>query len=372
MTSNTNVLIENKRQFWLDLARTLAIISISCNHALSRSLSSYAALSEMPFMNSFIRAALWIFSRVGVPLFLMISGALLLGRDYEDKAVQNRFYRNNWWGLFRTTEIWLVIMFCYLQLSGSSILRNEGIGKAIINLLSTVLFINQTTMGSMWYMSMILCVYLMIPVIAIGLRKIGDSLFMLLCGIAVISGMLIPNLNTLLSSLNCHITIRFAISITDVFSIYFTYILVGYWINQGKLDKMEDKYLYVAFMISFIFTTLFQYWLYFSPIVYQVRYADIGILISSAFLFEIIKRKAHLVQKLEKQITYISRISFGIYFLHICIMTGMLPMFRYFSNLGMFMKFLILEIGAFLLSVLVIHLLSRNGLMKKYLFLIKD
>ena len=36
-----------------------------------------------------------IFSHIGVPLFLMISGALLLRRSYETREQTKRFYRHN-------------------------------------------------------------------------------------------------------------------------------------------------------------------------------------------------------------------------------------------------------------------------------------
>ena len=31
-----------KREFWLDLARVIAIIAVTCNHAISRAFSVYA------------------------------------------------------------------------------------------------------------------------------------------------------------------------------------------------------------------------------------------------------------------------------------------------------------------------------------------
>mgnify|MGYP006938904787 CR=1 FL=1 len=67
---------------------------------------------------------------------------------------------------------------------------------------------------------MILCVYLMIPVISIGLRKLGDKFFYALCAVAVMSSMIIPNINTVLRTLDIEKSIQFALSTTDIFSIY--------------------------------------------------------------------------------------------------------------------------------------------------------
>ena len=45
---------------------------------------------------SFVKAFLYVFSRLGVPLFLMITGALLLDRKYEEKNQLRRFITHNY------------------------------------------------------------------------------------------------------------------------------------------------------------------------------------------------------------------------------------------------------------------------------------
>lgn len=69
---DTNV---KKRILWLDVARTVAIISVTFNHALSRSFETHEGTLE-EFNNiskviSAIKAVLYVFSRLGVPLFMI-------------------------------------------------------------------------------------------------------------------------------------------------------------------------------------------------------------------------------------------------------------------------------------------------------------
>lgn len=366
-----------QRLFWLDLARVIAIVSISFNHALNRSFAIYSGTQSefltMPIIGSLLKAVLYVFSRIGVPLFLMISGSLLLKRSYDDKKTLSRFIDHNWWELFRTTEIWLTIMFWYLQIFEGSVLRTEGLGFAISRYINTLLFINhstQTTMGSMWYMPMILCIYLMIPVISVAIKNLGDGLFKLLCGIVLISSMIMPNINIVLEAMDSGSMI-FALSSSDVFSVYFLYILAGYWISEGRLKDVKDIWVYGGFIISFLGTALFQVWLYSTPSDYCVAYSDVGILISGALLFEIIRRKAANHQYTGKTITYLSKISFGIYFVHICIMTGVDVLVDKFASIPVFPEFILLESSAFILSVVVIWIVSKNKLMGRYLFLLK-
>ena len=67
---------------YLDIARTIAIISITVNHAVNRSFAvnsnQYAEFHEIPLYLTGLKTVIYAFSRIGVPLFLMISGALLL------------------------------------------------------------------------------------------------------------------------------------------------------------------------------------------------------------------------------------------------------------------------------------------------------
>ena len=70
------------RSYYLDIARAIAIISISLNHAVNRTYDNYsgqmAEFLESSYLSSLLKSVVTIFSHLGVPLFLMISGALLL------------------------------------------------------------------------------------------------------------------------------------------------------------------------------------------------------------------------------------------------------------------------------------------------------
>lgn len=380
--SNTNISAADgksearKRLFWLDVARALAIISITFNHAASRSYAThegtFVEFTHMSYMGSFTKAFLYVFSRIGVPLFLMISGSLLLERDYERQEVLNRFYTHNIWRLLRTTIIWLFIMYWYLSLFGGSILRTEGFVRALFKCLETLLFVNQITMGSMWYMPMIIAFYLMIPIFSVALKRLGDKPFIIPMIIALISGMIVPNMNVVLQALGSTKTINYAFSIYDIFSIYFIYVMMGYWIKNGKLSSINGIVLTIAFVLFFMMTVAFQFWIYSSPTSdYFVRYADLGIVLSTSCLFEIIRRKGNIFQRYKKQILYLSKISFGIYFVHICVMTGLQAVLNKLTTINHLPRFMILEIAAFSLSVLIIHLTSRVKWIKNYLYMIK-
>ena len=77
------------RLFWLDISRFIAIISITMNHAINRSYQNYSDqicdFLTLPLWENIFKATITVFSHLGVPLFLMISGALLLHKKMEDE-----------------------------------------------------------------------------------------------------------------------------------------------------------------------------------------------------------------------------------------------------------------------------------------------
>lgn len=165
-----------KRAYWIDAARVFAIISISLNHAVNRSFSTGSGSMQefltIPIWLSVCKAVCNVFSRIGVPIFLMITGALMLKRDYSTRESVEKFYKHNWGRIFITAELWYAIMFWYRQINPDSIMRTKGLFAAIFGFVKNQLFIDQVTMGSMWYMAMILCAYTMIPIAAVALKKI--------------------------------------------------------------------------------------------------------------------------------------------------------------------------------------------------------
>lgn len=364
-----------ERILWLDAVRCLAIISITFNHALSRSFSTQKStlkeFEKIPIIVSLIKAILYTFSRVGVPLFLMLTGILMIKRDFSNKEVLNKFIKHNWVSLFITTEIWLAIM--YFQLSFGDLVLNyssSALTEFVANFVLNQLFLNQTTMGSMWYMPMILCVYLMIPVASIAIKNINRKYILLLVAFAAALSMLIPNLNTIVSGLGIEKSFKSAFTINDLFSIYFIYVVLGYYIGDGLLNRIKNKWVILGGgIVSFGLTALFQFWIYSSPIDYYLRYRDIGILISACFLLECFRRWSQFLMPIKKQIIYLSSISFGIYFVHICIMTYLHHLIG--KKIQYLQKFLLLESVSFIGAIIIIYFLSKISIFKKYLFMIK-
>ena len=366
---------KKQRIAYLDVARSIAIISITFNHAVNRSFNtSVNQLSEflsIPVWLTIIKTILYVFSRIGVPLFVMISGSLLISHNYDNVGVR-RFIKHNWLQLCITTEIWLAIMFWYKQIFSSSTLFTEGIIKCLIKFVSTLLFINPETMGSMWYMEMILCVYLLIPIISVGLKKIDWKYFLIPMAIVIFSSFVLPDINGFLGTIGTNFTLDFKLSSTNVFSMYIVYILLGFFISSLKLlEKVKTPILITLFVVSFSSYCAFQFWIYTKEYDYNVGYDSIFPLLTSVFLFELLRRIDYK-EFIKKVSMKLSRISFGIYFIHICIMEGLVAVINHTGwNFTHLSKFLILESVSFVGSVVVIMIFRKNKWISKNILGIK-
>ena len=125
--------VKQGRSLYLDAARVMAIISITLNHAVNRSYDNYnnqmGEFFRIAFASTLFKTVITVFSRIGVPLFLMITGALILNKKMETKEDVHRFYKHNLLSIFITAEIWYVLIYWLMTLPE----LGKSIGKDAAN-----------------------------------------------------------------------------------------------------------------------------------------------------------------------------------------------------------------------------------------------
>lgn len=365
-----------KRIYWLDVARVIAIISISCNHAVNRTYAIYSGqLDEflsIPTASTVFKTAAYIFSRIGVPLFLMISGSLLLKKDVKDSDGIRKFYKHNLLGLLITCEIWYVIGFFSKNIVN---LINGGIPvwKFFYRLFAVMLFTNHavdTTVASFWYLPMILCIYLLIPFFCILRDKVDKKTVFIPLAVLFFLGFVLPTGDALIHSVS---TSRLEASKDAVLlPVYVIYIVAGYMISRGHLSKIKSSYVAAGFILSFLATCGCQFFIFSRKTDCHFAYDNIGILVSAVLLFELLRRGSHRLIAFRRPVEYVSRIAFGIYFVHIFIMEALvkyLPSFK--SAFPRPAYFFFLEIISVAGSIIIIAITSRIPIVKKYVYMIK-
>ena len=144
---------------WIDLVRAIAILTVLYIHATDGIfiISSDAIMNYTIYSRIFNFISLFI-GRIGVPFFLMITGYLLLDRNYDDERVR-KFWEKNCKGLIIITIIWAIIYAVSLQFV------TVKSGQVNFSEAGNLFF------SHMWYMPMIIGMYLSMPFVSAALEK---------------------------------------------------------------------------------------------------------------------------------------------------------------------------------------------------------
>ena len=363
-----------KRILYLDAARCLAVLLIALNHAVNRTWDNYndvpLEFAEIGKLSTLLKASLTVASHLGVPLFLMITGALLLRRRFETREDLRHFLLHNWLRLLITAEIWFFLGYWFQALLNPAYtIREQGIDAMLRGCVKTLLFLDQLRFDSMWYVPMILTVYLMIPVLAVFLRQRQLRPALLPAALLLFwTSMLYPAINAWLRMFGRGGYTNYPYY-SNLFSMYLLYVLAGWGIAEGGLRRLPGKGLICGTIMSFLLCTALQFLAY-SRSAHLLEYASPGILLTAALLFECFRRYAESLRRWEKPLDAVSRSAFALYLLHVY----PLAVLTWFCDLSAWphtAKVLLLEIAPLALSGLIIRPLAKIPLFRKYVFLIK-
>lgn len=236
-----------------------------------------------------------------------------------------------------------------------------------------MLFLDQVTFDGTWYMPMILCVYATIPFVVIAKDTIKRDKFspivllpLLLLYLVI---MVLPAIN---AGLSMHGLPKLTLKIYEenLFPMFYIYIFAGYFVGQGCLSKLDSRSVGLIAVGLFGICCSIQYYAYSRPMNYLIGYSFPLLPFCAAFLFELFRRIAPRFQKLAPAISYLSRIAFGIYFVHIVIMTA-LTWFIGDWDMIRPLRLIVYQIVSFAGSIAVIAPLTKVPLLRKYLFMYK-
>ena len=225
----------------------------------------------------------------------------------------------------------------------------------------------------MWYMPMIIGLYIGIPLLA---KIVKSFSFKVICPIMLaifIFEYIEPMLNVFVRIFNFKETFYSDMNIPYMGAAYGLYLLIGYYIYNNKL-RIKKELLIFLFLANYIIMLCIQLYSLSSEshYAYKVWYDSPFLLICTACLFALFTRIDDNVinERMSNIFTYISRISMGIYFVHIIIITTSI---KYIKNINgsLSLYTILLMIAATALSIVIVWIFSRNKRVAKKLFLIK-
>lgn len=344
--------LKSKRNHLLDIARIVAILSVVMTHCSTNFVSGYnPSMSEFVFGNLFNSI-----SRIGVPLFLMISGALFL--DEKNKATIKSMISKNVKNLAIITIVWA---FIYAIANDVVFPIFKGEAVDIKSVFTAIL----NGHYHMWYLYMIIGLYIITPFFKKFVYKENKEMVLFFIFVSFVVQFLLPIIDKLciryldLNFIGCWIE-KFHL---DFFGGYITYFLVGWYIVHIRIPQKPLKYtIYLLGLLSL--ATIIFYVQYTGD--YQYAYHNLG---APVFLFSTsvflalnnikITLKEKTVQKLEK----ISKLTFGVYIIHALILDifcTLLPYSQY-CILYILLLFVLVVCSSFIFS----YVISKIPFIKK-------
>lgn len=313
--------------------------------------------AEYNLVHQILSLGMFTIGRLGVPIFFMMSGYLLLDKNYNRENSQ-KFYRKNLLGLVLSTEIWIVI---YNLFNAWFYERTINVGVLCRNML----FLQSTEMSHMWYMPVIIGIYIFLPFIANALQHTDYKITERIMLLAFIGFFAIPAISTILSAKGFS-RIDALIDLSYSGGCYGIYFVTGYFGKKGSFDKIRTWMFLLMFGLCFFITVSEQLILFSSGHEYTVWYNNITLFIAAFSIFVFAAR----VKSIEKNsaIVSLARCSFGIYLLHNPI--NML-LIRCVDLKNLYIRMVVVFFITLAISWGGVYILSKNRRIGKVMFFMK-
>ncbi|PBJ95982.1 hypothetical protein CMV24_09135 [Pseudomonas plecoglossicida] len=330
------VAVRDDRMAQADACRVIAIIGVILIHTAAPMFYSYRSIGLGDFL---IANGLDAVARVSVPLFIMLSGALLLGRDVDDRYLST---------IRRVTKVALPLLFWSLVYY--SWVTYWGGGK-----FSIVSGVEQAFQGPvmyhLWFVYMIIGLYVILPILQVisvkMLKSDSFSIYVLLVWFLVNS-----------------VTIYYPVVLVNNlvllgFFKWAGYFLLGFYIHRSERCRAIGVWFSaIVFILASLATFFISWWLNSrSPVPSETafEYLSPNVLIASVAAFNMIM-KVKISDHWRSPLAYLSGLTFPVYFMHLLVIElikgGMFGFTVSFQSMSALPSILLLAILTVVLSFL--------------------
>jgi len=334
---------------WLDTLRALATLGVIIIH-VSSPLVNMAYGKNMPYwwVGNVVDSAV----RFAVPVFLMLSGATLLGKEYK----LGEFYKRRFARVLVPFLFWMVVYWVY-RWAMLKTWQQPHEPFAILTW-AVKLFLKEGISKHFWYVYMIVFIYLFVPFLGKGLRKL--------------------NLSALSNILLLWVVLTFAFKSVPLnmygwsedygskflgYFLYTGYLVLGYYLTQIPVSSKKIRFpvvtIYVLTVVVSAVTTYF-----FSQKAHRIdlsmySYLSVNTIIQSIAFFMSIKDNEVKNRYLSFVQSTISSYSYGIYLVHIMIIGILFQNGIYWNLTNPLLSLPLLAIGVLVCSFMIIFVLRK-------------
>lgn len=267
-----------------DLFRIIAFNFVIINHIISMDLDKFVGIPKD------IYSLIYSFCEVANPLYIMLSGALLLG--YREESLYD-FYTK------RVTKVALPMIVYYFF---AMLLCGQPLNLENLKVGFTALYNGRTIYTPQyWLMYTLLELYIVVPFFR---QMIKNLPYKMLTNIVIIS--------LVYSGILIYLPVR--IGVIPVFADYLGVFIIGYWLKLEETRKY-DKLIWVGTVISAIVLLI----LYFAKIenylYYIINYAPVCVIMGMGIMSFFYAKKSNSTKN-NYVIAFLSKYSFGVMLIH--------------------------------------------------------
>lgn len=279
---------------WIDVLRTLAIFAVLVQHAATYYLEGQYTTGMVSGI--YVLSSL---TKFHVPVFVMITGALLLGKTISIKDAWLKYIKR----IAIAFAAWSLLYTVY-----NTVLRIGNTGIVDLVKIAVLDFVSGGT-GRMWYLVMLAGLYMMTPIFSKFFRESTDKeqeyvLFILLLVVSVLPTLtMIPVLNTAFGLDVARLSMSFP-------GIYVFYFLAGGYFAASDRKWLSKRKAWTILCLSVIALVVFS--------VCKQQISDLIILpvvTLAVSVFSLVKN-INIGERAARVIKSTGECTFGIYLVH--------------------------------------------------------
>lgn len=337
-------------KIWIEYLRVIAIIAVVSIHV---SGGTYYEFGNIEQYDWWVANILNTISRFSVPMFIMISGCVLLGKNIEVKS----FYTKKLSRLIPPFIFWSIAYAIF------DCLRHDRSFSDFLSIISSGLFITGNTYYHLWYLPMFACLMLFVPFLNLCVlgKKIAYQEFVFLFVILSFF-MLMKQISTVAGEV-----FDLNMSWFETFPWYIGYFLLGYFIDlYCEKISISNRVTILTITVILLISSVLNFYSASSLNVLQDFFIlnNTGIfnfiLTVSIFYLFVNNRQLFLDNKV---ISSIATMSFGIYLIHPFILVILRKIISLFVN-NAFISLPLLLISTLITSYFIISILSKIKFIK--------
>jgi len=352
----------------IEFIRIIATFWVIFNHTGIRGFFLFSTY-EAGGIYYWIALAMSIFCKAAVPLFFMITGALLLQKEYSLKTI--------WKKKILKIVIVLVVfsLFFYVRKYLTGISSELSLKGFVVKLYEGSIKI------SFWYLYAYIALLISIPFLQGIVKNLTDKLFLYLLGISFLFISVLPCIEFILWQ--GKVSINTYISVTWLMSNIVIYPITGYYLeNQLDINQIKKKHIIAFWFLSILGLAVSSYMTYYKQTITGllpesasqefhntfILYLCITIYITIKYLY--LKVNDHKI--INNLIASIGSCTFGIYLIHSVILDS-----KFISNLwsilidklhiSRMLSPLIISFVVLLAGYIIIFLLRKLPIVRKFI-----